>query len=102
MSSPNRMALNLGRDLPGPSRGRFASVSPGAPQSRPSYTPAVDEQAKAERGIVDLDLGRYLADGPSELRRTAEGAWCAHAVDMSGAPMPIVLFHEDVRDVMRD
>ncbi len=58
-----------------------------------------DERA---RGVVDLDLERYLVDGPAELRRCAATAWCAHAVDATGAPLPIVLSHDDVREVMRD
>lgn len=53
-------------------------------------------------GIVDLDIEGYLADGAAELHRCAAGAWCARAVDASGAPLPIVLSHEDVRAVMRD
>ncbi|MEZ5144224.1 MAG: cytochrome P450 [Acidimicrobiales bacterium] len=54
------------------------------------------------RGMVDLDLERYLVDGPAELRRCSATAWCAHAVDATGAPLPIVLSHDDVRDVLRD
>ena len=54
------------------------------------------------KAMVDLDLDRYLADGSAELRRCAATAWCAHAIDASGAPLPIVLSHHDVREVMRD
>ncbi len=62
----------------------------------------MDEGAGTGRGIVDLDLDRYLTDGAAELRRSAAGAWCTHAIDATGAPLPIVLSHADVRDVMRD
>lgn len=57
-----------------------------------------------ERGdrLVDLDLVAYLTDGPAELRRCAATAWCAHAVDAAGAPLPIALSHDGVREVLRD
>lgn len=55
-----------------------------------------------ERGIVDLDLEGYLTDGPAELRRCAAEGWCARAIDATGAPLPVVLSHDTVRDVLRD
>lgn len=59
---------------------------------------------EASRGdrTVDLDVEAYLVDGPAELRRCAETAWCAHAVDATGAPLPIALSHDGVREVLRD
>lgn len=59
-------------------------------------------EGAGERGTVDLDIEGYLADGPAELRRCAAQAWCAHAIDAEGAPLPIVLAHDDVRQVLRD
>ncbi len=65
------------------------------------YAPDMSE-GPGERGTVDLDIEGYLADGPAELRRCAAQAWCAHAIDAEGAPLPIVLSHDDVRQVLRD
>jgi len=66
------------------------------------YAPAVTHDAVAGAGIVDLDLDGYLTNGTGELHRCAATAWCARAIDANGAPLPIVLAHDDVREVLRD
>lgn len=59
----------------------------------------IDEQ---DRGIVDLDLGAFLTDGPGTLQDAAAGAWCAHAIDATGRRLEVVLSHHEVREVLRD
>ena len=86
--------------------GVHQNEEPRAPEpGRPVWEhPPVDDPtgAHTDDAPVALDLEGYLTDPQAELRRCAALSWCAHAVDEHGEPLPIVLGHADVREVMRD
>lgn len=50
----------------------------------------------------ELDADHYVADPSGELRRLAGQHWFADGIDLSGAPMPMVLSLDGVRATLRD